>query len=401
MPGPYPLATLAPTITSAGITAPVFEDILLSLQAIFQNIYGSDINLDNSTQDGQLIGVLANIINDSNSAAVTVYNQYSPATATGAALSSIVKTNGIQREVPSSSTAPMLLVGQPFTVIVNGVVEDEQQYQWSLPVSVEIGANGQVNTTATCLTQGAITAPAGTINTIVTPTYGWQTAINTVDATIGAPVESDGALRQRQSISVALPSQTPMAAIVAAVANCKGVTRVQPYENNTGGVDPITGAPGHYICIVVEGGQAADIATAIKLKKPPGVPTFGSTGVFVVDSVGIPQWINFQIANPRRLIAQLTLTPLGGFVATTKAAIAQAMSNWVAALPIGGNSPEGVSINDLVASAKLPPPLGSTYKITYGSMMVGAYGTQPSASDFSLNFADSAYLNADDVTILP
>lgn len=401
MPGPYPLATLAPTITSAGITAPTFEDILLSLQAFLQNIYGSDIILDNSTQDGQLIGVLANIINDCNNAAITDYNQFSPATAVGVALSSIVKTNGIQREVPSSSTAPMLLVGQPFTLIVNGVVEDEQNNKWALPASVEIGANGQVNCTATCLVQGAITAPAGTINTIVTPTYGWQSATSTLDATIGAPVESDAQLRQRQSVSVALPSQTPMAAIVAAVANCPGVTRVQPYENNTGGVDPITGAPPRSICIVAEGGDAATIANAIKLKKTPGVPTFGTTQIFVVDSVGIPQWINFQYAIPRRLIAQLTLTPLPGFVSTTKPLIAQAISDWVATLPIGGNYPEGVAINDLIAAAKLPAPLGNTYKVAYGQMMVGAYGSLPQASDFSLGFADSAYLNPDDVTILP
>jgi hypothetical protein len=94
----FPLATLACTIDENGISAPSYADVLASLQASFQSIYGSDIYIEPDSQDGQWLAVLAQIINDGNQADVTSYNGYSPSYAQGAALSSQVKINGLRRD---------------------------------------------------------------------------------------------------------------------------------------------------------------------------------------------------------------------------------------------------------------------------------------------------------------
>jgi hypothetical protein len=62
----YPLATLACTIDENGISAPSYADILASLQASFQSIYGSDIYIEADSQDGQWLATIAQIINDGN-----------------------------------------------------------------------------------------------------------------------------------------------------------------------------------------------------------------------------------------------------------------------------------------------------------------------------------------------
>lgn len=389
---------MACSITATGITAPTFPTILAYMQQQMQTIYGNDINLDPSTQDGQLISILSKVINDVNNSCIAVYNQYSPTTAVGVGLSSIVKTNGLQREIPSASTSLLTLIGQAGTVINNGGVYDTNNNLWALPSQVIIPNTGLTFATATCTVLGSIEAPANTINTIATPTLGWQSANNTQDAVLGAPVETDTELRARQSVSTTLPAQTPISALIAAVANLPGVERWQVYENATG-ITSAQGIPPNTICVVVEGGDAESIANTIRLKKTMGAPTFGNVYIFTVDSAGIPEYIAYQTPNPVRLIVNITLTPLLGFVNTTVPFIQQALSNYINTIPIGGGSSGSIGINDLVAVAKLPPPLGNTYRIEVGSLTAGVYGLTATQVDVALNFADLVSLAVGDVNI--
>ena len=77
----YPLATLACTIGSTGISAPAYSDIVASLQASFQLIYGADSYLGPDSQDGQMLAIYAKAQDDTNQAQIAVYNSFSPARA--------------------------------------------------------------------------------------------------------------------------------------------------------------------------------------------------------------------------------------------------------------------------------------------------------------------------------
>ncbi|WP_204312555.1 baseplate J/gp47 family protein, partial [Escherichia coli] len=76
---------------------------------------------------------------------------------------------------------------------------------------------GQITVTATCQTLGAVAAPSGAIDTIATPTLGWQSVGNPIAAAVGLPIETDRQLRQRQALSTALPAQTILEALVGAL----------------------------------------------------------------------------------------------------------------------------------------------------------------------------------------
>ena len=394
MPGPYPLPTLAAQITPTGVTAPAFADILASLQAIYQGIFGADAYLEPDSQDGQLLSIFATAINDCNNAVIAVYNSFSPATAVGTGLSSNVKLNGLQRQSASNSSVDVTIVGQAGTEIINGLVEDINGNQWALPPSVIIPGEGTVIATATAVDEGAIIAGPGTVTKIVNPTRGWQSVTNVLAATVGAAVETDAALRQRQTISTSLPAQTPLESIVAAVRNLPGVQAVQPYENDTGATNGI-GIPGHTIALVVVGGDDLAIATAIADGKL-GTGTFGDTTVIVVDANGVPDVIHFQRPIQERLIAAVTVTPLVGYVSTTGDAILAAMSAWVAdSVPIGGS----VNLNDLVAAAKLPGQLGQTYKIEFGNLTVALFGHPLGDADVPMAWNQEAGLAVSDITL--
>ena len=356
MSGPYPLATLAVTISATGISAPSFYDIQQSLFASYLAIYGIDVSQDPSTQDYQWITVQAQAINDVNNAVIAAYNNMSPATAVGAGLSSNVKINGLQREVFGFSNAPVTIIGQAGTIITSGIATDGV-YQWALPANVVIPSGGSINQTVTCLTPGAIASASGAINQIVNPQLGWQSITNTAAATLGAPVETDAALRLRQEQSTELPALSITGGLYGALKNLPGVTQVKIYENDTKVTDG-DGVPANSICVVIEGGNAVTIAQTIQLYKGQGCGTYGSTSETAYDQAGIPITINFDAPTQDTILVNLTLTPLAGYVSTTGTNVINALVNAINGLGIGANS--GLLSLSWLASVVNTVPLSNT-----------------------------------------
>ncbi len=340
----YPLSTLAAQISPTGISAPPYADILASLQASYRSIYGSDIYLEADSQDGQLLAIFASAINDANNMAISAYNAFSPSTAQGVGLSSVVKINGLARLTPSNSTATVNIVGQAGSLIANGVVADDNDNHWNLPTSVAIPVGGLVAVTATAVNAGAIVAGAGTITKIITPTRGWQTVTNPADAVVGAPVEGDATLRRRQAVSTSLAAVSVLDAMVGAIANLTGVTMWAAYENDTGSTNSL-GIPAHSIAMVVEGGDAAEIAQTIARQKTPGTGTYGTTTEIVTDPIGVPTTIHFFAPTHVTITVAIGIKALAGYVSTTGIALVAAVVNYIANL--------GISVGDLNGTGKI------------------------------------------------
>jgi uncharacterized phage protein gp47/JayE len=390
------ITTTAPTIDATGITAPAYADVLAFVQAKYQGIYGADVYLGNDSQDGQFLAVIAQAISDANAVAVAVYNAFSPATAQGANLSSVVKINGIAREVSGNSTTDLIVIGQAGTAIANGAVTDPSNNQWNLPASVTIPNTGTITVTVTCQTPGAIAAPAGTVWTIATPTRGWQSASSTSDASPGAPVEKDAALRQRQTVSTAIPSLTIFEGIIGAVANVTGVTRYAPYENDTNVTDA-NGLPAKTICLVVEGGSLSDIANAIAAKKTPGGGTYGDTPLQVLNKYGVPVTINIFRPVDQEISVAINFRALTGYTSTIGAAVQSAVAAYVQGVAIGGGSAQCVEWDACIAIAKSVSG-ASTFKIE--SLTISGPGGAGSP-DVPLAFNQAATCTAASVTMNP
>jgi hypothetical protein len=177
---------------------------------------------------------------------------------------------------------------------------------------------------------------------------------------IGAPVEPDAALRERQSISTALPSLSVKDGINAAVAALEHVQRLQTYENDTNAVD-VNGIPPHSISVVVEGGDATEICDAIAIKKTPGCFTYGDVAQIVLDQQGMPVTIAFFPLRLIEILVEITLRPLPGYTSTIGDNIALSVASQITALPIGYD----VYLSKVYAFSELPVVQGGlTYEVT-------------------------------------
>jgi uncharacterized phage protein gp47/JayE len=392
----YPLPTLAPTIDATGISAPPYNDVYQSLIALFKNIYGQDIYVEPDSQDGQWIAVLAQAMHECNQAAIACFRSFSPTYSQGAALSSLVKLNGISRNVATNSTAEGTVVGTAGTVITDGVVQDAEGNLWDLPSPTTISLAGSVSVTITAQKEGALAAPIGTITKIYNPQFGWQSFSNTSTATLGAPVQSDAELRVRRAGSVATPALSIKDAISAAVANVVGVTRSFVYENDTGSTNA-DGIPSHSLSVVVLGGDSADIAAAIARRKTPGAQTYGTTTVNVYDQYGLPTPINYFILAITPVYYTIEITALLGYVASTGVAIQQALADFTNALSIG----EDVYITQAQAVASLQGlGIGKTFYISDFALGFSASPSGTSNLTIAFNAAASSSPASVDLTVV-
>ena len=316
----------APSIQPTGPVIPTYDAILSHLIVKFQEIYGTDIYLDNDSQDYQFLSSLALLFYDCCQTFLLAYNNQNPDTAISTALDRLCAINGITRNSNSYSYATVVLTGTYGANITYGQVQDANGYIWQLYQSIDLDEQdgedpsiGHATTVATCLTPGSIQAAIGTINIIVNPQQGWTSVTNTSAANPGFDVETDSALRERRAQSVGITSVTSLDSLVAALSALRDeddntiVNRVVVYENDTNsdveyenGVTDVTLTP-HSIAVICECGEVdsilQSIAETIYLKKTPGCSTvkcdsssvgeYGVTRV-IESSLGLENTINFS-----------------------------------------------------------------------------------------------------------
>jgi uncharacterized phage protein gp47/JayE len=387
--GNTPVCSISPT----GISRPSLAAVLAYFADGLRGIFGSDVSLDSSTQDGEWVGLLSSAVDDANAMAVQAYNAFSPATAQGVGLSRVVKINGLARLVPSVSTAQILVVGEAGRPIVSGLLTDDAGYTWALPDSVVIPYSGQIVVTATCETPGAIAAPGGTIRTIANSQPGWQTAINTADATPGLPVESDATLRRRQSQSTMNASTAILEGIVGELLALPDVARVRGYENEHNLPDE-NGIPGHCIAIVIDGGDKQSIIDTIKRTKG-GCGTYGSTSGYAVDAHGIPTKVAYFALGKPQITAVITIKKLAGFTTDAELLIQNSVAAWVNSSPIGA----GVQWTRGYAAAYLNgAPQSQTFEVQ--AVALARDGVTPTAADIGMNFNEAAFCRPQFVSVV-
>ena len=389
--------SIIPIVDDTGFHAPTYEEILEEGKAGYRGIYGADIYLEPDSQDGASVAIEALAKYDTVLMAESVYRSFSPSTARGAGLSSMVKINGIGRHKSSFSVVPVRLVGQIGTTIVDGMVGGDSDVKWILPTPIVIPPTGEVLATATADRPGDHRAVPGDIYRILTPTRGWQDAVNTEAATPGAPVEEDGKLRQRQKISTALPSLTVLDGTIGAVANVRGVTRCRDYENDNSIVDA-NGLPPHSIAIVADGGDTDAIGDAINTKKTPGTGTYGTTRVLVTDEYGIPKYIHFFRPTVLDISASIRIRDYSGYVAQTGLNIKANVAEFINTMRIG---------MDLLRSRLICPIVQSeavagmrTFDVEIDDLKLAKNGEALAAANISVAFNEMTVCDPENITVI-
>jgi hypothetical protein len=382
-----------PSIGPAGLTVSSYQSILADNLGGFLNIYGQNQNVAPDTAIFQFLSLLSLKNSDVNLGLQLAFNQSSPQTAIGAGLDRQLKMNGLGRLTFTFSTAPVTITGTAGATLTNAFGQDVNGNLWALPTPFTLSA-ASVNTIVTCTTPGAVVAEFGEINIVATPMNGWTppsgTITNTAAATAGDPVESDSSARARQSISVALPALTPIAATLAAVLQTPGVIRVNPgqptpggpgtsVENPTGDVD-FWGNPAHSISIVAQGGSPSDVALSIYLKKTIGCLTNGTTSVVVTDPT-IPSYQEtisyFQPTN----VAPFVGAYINGGSTATVEAVQTAILLYLSSLAIGAPIDYSAVYGTIMAvNPSLANPIFTLVALTLGLSATGLFTVAPDAA---------------------
>ena len=326
------------TFDATGLTVETASELTSILTAGFQGIYGADIQVDQNSPDGQVIGILTQLGVDIREFLVSINNSFDPDQAVGAQLDQRCAINGIPRVGATYTNQPIdITVNKTVTLQgldanyneSNGVgftVSDGSGNQFILGTTTTLSA-GTTAIDFRAAKIGAISVPVDTITTPVTIVAG-VTGVNNSSAAIsvGQNEETDVQYRVRRQRSVSLTSSGYLNGLRAKLLALAGVTAAEVYENVLSYADS-NGIPANGIWAIVAGGANADIANTIYQTKSAGTPTKGSVTVNKTNSNGIIVPINWDTPAAESLYLKFTIkTTVAGFSFNTTA-----IENYIAA----------------------------------------------------------------------
>ena len=283
-----------------GLQVATRPELVEELTQDYQGIYGEDINIDQSSPDGQVINIFAQGGTDIRELLMQTYNSFDPDNCSGRVLDSRCSINNIFRKGGTFTTVP-IDVTVDRTVTLEGLddnyndpnatgytIQDAAGNQFIL-VSTQTLQSGTTRVLFRAKEIGAVQTTLNTITTPVTIVLGVVSVNNPVDATEGKNEETDYQLKVRRRQSVSIGSSGYLNGLLATVLQLDGVTDAALYENYTGSTDA-NGTPAHCMWLVVEGGSDSDIADAIYRKKSYGCNMRGDIS-YTITTVSHQQFI--------------------------------------------------------------------------------------------------------------
>lgn len=301
-------------VFSTGLTLKQLEEIITDLEDGFQSIYGEDINLDQNSPDGQLIGILSQQLIDLRELLAQVYNSFDPDAAEGVVLDSRVALNGITRRAGTYTIAPVevtvdraltlngISTGNPFTV-----ADSAGNQFYLIDTQTPVGA-GTESYSFRAKDIGAVQVSINDITSQVTVVVGVTSVNNPSGASsIGEDEEADADLKVRRQVSMAISTTNSLDSLRANLLNLDEVSDVYVHENFAGADDEYS-VPGHTIWPIVEGGETEDIAQAIYAKRSAGCGMHGTVEEVVVRPNGEEITIKFDRPDYVPLFIQFYLT---------------------------------------------------------------------------------------------
>lgn len=307
-------------IDSTGLQVKTVQEIIDSLIADFQAIYGSDINVDQNSPDGQIINIQAQAIIDQLELLVQVYNSFDPDFVFGVLCDQRFALNGLARQAGTYTIQPVdvtvdralslngldALILDPTAQVFT--VQDDAGNKFFLEETHAFGGAGTTSLAFRAEEIGQVQTTINTIVNVVTVTLGVTGVNNSAPATIvGENEETDAEMKIRHARSFNLAAVGPADSVLAAILAANAVSDAYVAENVTGGT--VAGVPAHSIWTIVEGGTDADVGQAIYSKKGPGCGMRGAVTVDIARPNGTTFTAKFDRPIQEDLYIKLTLVP--------------------------------------------------------------------------------------------
>lgn len=293
-------------VTEQGFTVKSAAEITADLDAKFVGTFGSQFDTSAESPDGQLIGIVAKLLEDVWQQAEGAYNAYSPSNAYGVGLDKVAEINGITRITNLPTSVAITLSGTAGTVVPAGyIVKTVDGLEFATVAVAVIPAI----VTAKCTTQGAIRILANEVHVLTTAIAGLTGATNLEPGITGIVREEDPAFRARRENSIISRGTSSIDAIYEGVKSLN-LPYIAIIENTTSAT--VDGVPANSFLVVVEGGTPAEVSQVIYDNKPQGITSYGSIVTVINDSKGYPHNIGISRPTPIDISVTTSITNLPG-----------------------------------------------------------------------------------------
>lgn len=378
-------------LTSTGFQRDGLDVTLAALQAAAQTIFGTDINVDSDSPDGQLLGVFAGAKSDLDQLLESIYNNFNPNNATGLGLSRLVQLNGIKRIAGAYSVDNVTFSGIENTVISSGflIANPDTQYQFETQADATIDSTGTVTVAVKCTVMGDVSIAAGTITKLVNAQYGVTSVTNLGTGSAGRAEETDAELRIRRLKCVAVASQGLADSVLAGLLNDSNVTLATVVENRTDSEDA-NGLPPHSICAVVLGDTDDNVAQIIWDTISCGCTWYGNTTGTATDIKSHDHTVAFSRPVKVPIYVEMTIAKRTGYPNTAVSDIQTAMVDWGAS---------NQDIGEEVIYSRLYEPINSIAGFAVTSLKIGTSATSLVQTNLELAYDELAVFSAANITI--
>lgn len=313
-------------IDGNGLTTATQQELLDFLTAKYQQIYGPNIDLSSSSQDGQMTNIFIQVTLDVEDIVATAYSARDINQAVGTQLDTLVYW--IQRLGGDFTIQPITIVfsqavtiyGLDQTVQPIFTIADSAGNQYELVTTYSAGGPGSVaGLIFQAVDPGAVQSDLNTITVPVTIVLGVSSINNpTTWTTLGINAETDASFRLRALASVSIASQGFFNALFSGLRNITGETKTVLYENYLDTVSPnsatiVPDIPPHCMWAIVQGtGDPAVIAQNIYNQRSLGCNMKGEQTYDIVQADGSIFTVQWDNAVEEDIFIQFTATSIDG-----------------------------------------------------------------------------------------
>ena len=370
------------------------DDILAEYQSLFKTIFG-DINTDPSTPQGQIITSLTQI----DLATISYLENLANAFFFGGSGDFLDKwawnLYRVTRKQGTPSSVMITITGRPTTDIPSDFTISDGSENYIIEAPTRIGENGEILAKFNNVNINDFVAKANTITQIVTNVDGVERVNNENNATQAIFRETDAELFNRCLYFGSTATNASFRSILANVAQVKGVNRIAGAENVANQNKIINGVEltPHSICIVVDGGEAQEIAEAIQKSR--------ATGCDMVGDIEIPLYIDkqkyiYRFYRPKTVAIKVKVTVSqannGLIRADFEKITKEALANFINHLDIAKTITQPLLSNALIKI------VGSDFNIN--DLQFSKKGENLAYSPINLKLNEIAIISLDDIEVI-
>ena len=308
------------SFSTAGITAPSSSEVKQDFETMFKQAFGSNLNVDDATPQGQLIVSLTAMVVSKNAQLMYMMNQLNPNYAMNDEFGNLWQDAigalyQIQRKKATPTTVLCQCTGISGTVL-NGKNTNNPAKAKSVngdifvcSTTVTIPETGIIICQFEAEQTGKIQVGIGAVNKIYTQVLGWDTVTNTASGITGTDTETREEFENRRIKSLGLNATGSADAVYSKIADLDGVSDLLVRENVTDNNQVLQGytLKPHSIFVCVNGGDGNEIADALFRKKSAGCDTNGQTSIQVVSPVTGSVY-NFKFERPQVIQCAVKVT---------------------------------------------------------------------------------------------